>query len=141
LPEGDPSKQIARPAELREPTEEEFAFSFDSSVRSESEVEIIGASGPPTAAGPKKRTHRAVKKIPLLKVGMTSAERATWSSTSRGGSKVRVASAPPHHTEREDPAAAGPQVEKEEEAPRACPICAGRRLPCVLGSASRRPCH
>ena len=36
---------------------------------------------------------------------------------------------------------ARPQGEKEEEAPKACPICAGRRLPCVLGSASRRPCR
>ena len=47
LPEGDPGKDAAAPAELRQPAEEEAEFSSDSFVGSEPEVEITGASGQP----------------------------------------------------------------------------------------------
>jgi hypothetical protein len=67
LPEGDPSKETAELAELRKPANNELEFSSDSSVRSESEVEITGASGPPTATSPRRKTRRTVKKIPLLR--------------------------------------------------------------------------
>ena len=54
LPVGDPGKEIAAPAKLRKPADEEMEFSSDSSVGSESEVEITGASGPPTSAAPEE---------------------------------------------------------------------------------------
>jgi len=63
LPEGDPGKDAAAPAELRQPAEEEAEFSSDSSVGSEPEVEIIGASGPPLSVVLGRKTHRTVKKI------------------------------------------------------------------------------
>ena len=63
LPEGDPGKDAATPAELRQPAEEEAEFSSDSSVGSEPEVEITGASGPPQSAALKRKTRRTVKKI------------------------------------------------------------------------------
>ena len=55
--------EIAAPAELREPADEEMEFSFDSSMRSESEVEITGASGPPNSAAPRRMICRAMKKV------------------------------------------------------------------------------
>ena len=70
-------------------------FSSDSSVGSESEVEITGASGPPALAAPRRKTCRAVKKIPLSKMGLTVAQRSLRSSTPKGTSKVWGASAPP----------------------------------------------
>ena len=63
LPEGDPGKDAAAPAELRQPAEEEAEFSSDSSVGSEPEVEITGASGPPPSATLRRKTCRAIKKI------------------------------------------------------------------------------
>jgi len=68
LPEGDLGKDAAVPAELRQPAEEEAEFS-DSSVGSEPEVEITGASGPLPLAALKRKTCRAIKKIQLLKLG------------------------------------------------------------------------
>ena len=44
LPEGDPGEDATDPAELRQPAEEEAEFSSDSSVGSEPEMEITGAS-------------------------------------------------------------------------------------------------
>jgi hypothetical protein len=55
--------EIAVPAELREPADEEIEFSFNSSMRSESEVEITGASGPPNLAAPRRMMRRAMKKV------------------------------------------------------------------------------
>ena len=107
---------MAGPAGLREPAGEEMEFSSDSSMGSESEVEITEASGPQTVSGPRRKTRRTVKKIPLSKAGLTVAECATRSSTPRGASKVRGASAPPD-TGEVGLAAAGLQTEKEEEAP------------------------
>ena len=57
-------------------------FSSDSSVGSESKVEITGASGPPALAAPRRKMRRTVKKIPLSKVGLTAAQRSLRSSTS-----------------------------------------------------------
>ena len=62
LPEGDPGKDAAVPAELRQPAEEEAEFS-DSSVGSEPEVEITGASGPPPLAVLGRKMRHAVRKI------------------------------------------------------------------------------
>ena len=112
LPEGDPGKETAAPTELRQPAEEEMEFSSDSSVGSESEVEITGASGLPSSAAPRRKTHRAVKKIPLSKAGLAAAQQSLRSSTRRGTSKVRGASAPPT-TSEVGSASAGPQAEKE----------------------------
>jgi hypothetical protein len=88
----------AAPAELRQPTEEEIEFSSDSSMGSESEVEITGASWPPSSAVPRRKARLAIKKIPLSKVGLTAAQRSLMSSTPKGTSKVRGASAPPATT-------------------------------------------
>lgn len=88
LPEGDPSKETAMPAELCQPADEDKEFSSDSSVGSESKVEITGTSGPPTSAALKRKTCRAMKKIPLPKVGLTVAQRSLRSSTSKGTGKV-----------------------------------------------------
>ena len=63
LPEGDPAKDAAAAAELCQPAEEEAEFSSDSSVGSEPEVEITGASGPPPSAALGRKTRRAVRKI------------------------------------------------------------------------------
>ncbi|XP_039822746.1 uncharacterized protein LOC120684960 [Panicum virgatum] len=98
LPEGDPSKDSAAPAELRHPAEEEIEFSSDSSVGSESEVEITGASGPPSSAAQRRKTRRTSSKIPISKAGLTAAQRALGNPTCRGTTKVRGASAPPDAT-------------------------------------------
>ena len=95
LLEGDPSKDATAPAELRQPVEEEIEFSSNSSVGSESEVEITGASGPPSSAAPRRKMRRAVRKIPLSKAGLMGAQQTLRSSTRMGTSKVRGASAPP----------------------------------------------
>jgi len=76
LPEGDPSKETAMPAELCQLADEDKEFSSDYSMGSESEVEITGTSVPPTLAAPKRKTCRAVKKIPLSKAGLTVAQRS-----------------------------------------------------------------
>ena len=112
LPEGDPGKDATAPAELRQPAEEEIEFSSDSSVGSESEVEITGASGPPLSAAPRRKTRRAMKKVPLSKAGLAAAQRSLRSSTHKGTSKVRGASAPPA-TAGVGSTSAGPQDEKE----------------------------
>jgi len=65
LSEGDPDKDPAAPAELCQPAEEEIEFSSDSSVGSESEVEITGASVPPSSAAPRRMRRRAMRKIPV----------------------------------------------------------------------------
>ena len=110
--EGYPGKEVVGPAELRKPADEVMEFSTYSSMGSESEVEITGASGPPTAAAPKRKTCRVTRKILLSKAGLTVAERSLRSSTPKGASKVRGASAPPV-TAGEGSAVAGPQAEKE----------------------------
>ena len=74
LPERDPGKDAAAPTELRQLAEEEAEFSSDSSVGSEPEVEITGASGPPLLAALRRKMRRAVKKIPLLKAGLAAAQ-------------------------------------------------------------------
>ena len=81
-------------------------------MESELEVEITGASEPPSSAASRRKTCRAVKKIPLLKVGLTVVQRSLMCSTSKGTSKVRGASAPPA-TARVESALASPQAEKE----------------------------
>ena len=111
LPEGDPGKDAAAPAELRQPAEE-IEFSSDSSVGSELEVEITRASGPPSSAAPRRKTHRAVKKIPLSKAGLAAVQQSLRSLTRSGMSKVREASAPPA-TAEVGLVSAGPQAEKE----------------------------
>ena len=112
LPEGDPGKDATAPTELRYLAEEEIEFSSDSSVGSESEVEIIGASGSPSSAALKRKTCRTMSKIPISKVGLTATQRALGSSTRRGTSKVRGASAPPAAAVVGS-ASAGPQAEEE----------------------------
>ena len=112
LSEGDPGKDPAAPAELCQPAEEEIEFSSDSSVGSESEVEITGASGPLSSAAPRRKTRCAVKKIPLSKVGLMVVQQSLRSSTCKGTSKVRGASAPPA-TAVVGSASAGPKAEKE----------------------------
>ena len=112
LPEGHLGKDAATPAELRQPAEEEAGFSSDSSVGSELEVEIIGASGPPPSAALRRKTRRAVKKISLAKAGLAAAQQTLRSSTRKGTSKVRGTSAPPT-TAEVGSASAGPQAEKE----------------------------
>ena len=81
LPEGDPGKDAAAPAELRQPAEEEVEFSSDSSMGIESEVEITGASGLPSSAAPRRKMRHAVKKILLSKAGLTATQRALGSLT------------------------------------------------------------
>ena len=81
-------------------------------VGSESEVEITGASGPPLSSAPRRKTRRAVKKIPLSKAGLAAAQQSLRSSTRKGTSKVRGASAPPTTTVVGS-ASAGHQAEKE----------------------------
>ena len=95
LPEGD----ATAPTELRQPAEEEAEFSSDSSVGSEPDVEITGASGPPPSAALGRKTCRAVRKIQLSKAGLAAAQQALKSSTRKGASKVQGASAPPATTE------------------------------------------
>ena len=112
LPEGDPGKDAAAPAELHQPVEEEIEFSSDSSVGSESEVNITGASGPPSSAAPRRKMRRTMKKIPLSKVGLAVAQQSLRSTTRKGTSKVWGASATPA-TAVVGSASAGPQAEKE----------------------------
>ena len=112
LPEGDPEKDAVTPAELRQPAEEEAEFSSDSSVGSELEVEITGASGPPPSAALRRKTCRAIKKIPLSKAGLGAVQQTLRSSTRKGASKVQGASAP-SATTKVGSASAGPQVKKE----------------------------
>jgi hypothetical protein len=81
-------------------------------MASESEAEITGASGPPSSVAPRRKTHHAMKKIPLLKAGLMAVQRSLRSSTPKGTSKVRGASAPPVAA-IVGSASAGPQAEKE----------------------------
>ena len=55
---------MAPPIELREPAEDELDFSSDSSIGSESEVEIMGAMGPSIMSSPMKRKKWAVVTLP-----------------------------------------------------------------------------
>jgi hypothetical protein len=112
LPEGDPGKDAAAAAELRQPAEEEAEFSSDSSVGSEPEVEITGALGPPSSAAQKRKMCRIVKKIQLSKAGLAIAQQTLRSSTQNGASNVQGASAHPA-TAEVGSVSAGPQVEKE----------------------------
>jgi len=80
-------------------------------VVSEPEVEITGASGPPPLAALRRKTRRAVKKISLSKVGLVAAQQTLRSSTRKGTSKVRGASAPPATAEVAS-ASASPRAEK-----------------------------
>ena len=81
--------EAARPAELHKTADDEMEFSSDSSVGSEPEVEITGASGPPPSAALRRKTYRAVKKIQLSKVGFAAAQQMLMTSTRKGASKVR----------------------------------------------------
>ena len=100
------------PAELRQPTEEEIEFSSNSSVGSELEVETTGPSGPPSLTATGRKMRHTVRKIPLSKTVLTAAQQSLRSSTCKGTSKVRGASAPPA-TAVVGSASAGPQAEKE----------------------------
>ena len=75
-------------------------------------MEITGASGPTPLAAPRRKMRRAMKKTPLSKAGLAAAQQLLRSSTRRGTSKVRGASAPPA-TAEVGLASAGPQAEKE----------------------------
>src|SRR6185312_9069245 len=112
LPEGEPRKDAAAPTKLRQPAEEEAEFSSDSSVGSEPEVEITGASGPPPSAALRRKMRHTIKKIQLSKAGLAVALQMLRSSTRKGTSKVRGPSAPPA-TAEVGSASAGPQAEKE----------------------------
>jgi len=112
LPEGDPGKDASAPAELRQPVDKEIEFSSHSSVGSELEVEITGASGPPSSAAPRRKTRRAVRKIPLSKAGLTVAQQSLRRSTYKETSMVRGASAPPANVVVGS-ASVGPQAKKE----------------------------
>ena len=112
LPKGDPGKDAASPAELRQPAEEEAEFSSDSSVGSESEVEITRASGPPPSAALGRKTRRSIRKIQLSKASLVAAQLALKSSTRKGAGKVWGASAPPGKAEVGS-ASVGPHVENE----------------------------
>jgi hypothetical protein len=59
---------------MRQPAEEEAEFSSDSSVGSEPEVEITGASGPPPSATLRRKMCRAIKKIQLSKAGLAAVQ-------------------------------------------------------------------
>ena len=74
-------------------------FSSDSSMGSEPEVEITGASGPPPSAALRRKTCYVVKKIQLSKAGLPAMQQTLRSSTRKGASKVRGASAPLATTE------------------------------------------
>ena len=97
---------------MRQPAEEEAEFSSDSSVGSEPEVEITGASGPPPSATLRRKKRRAIKKIQLSKAGLAAVQQTLRSSTRKGTSKVQGASASPA-TAEVGSALAGPQTEKE----------------------------
>ena len=112
LPKGDPGKDAASPAELRQPAEEEAEFSSDSSVGSEPELEITGASGPPPSIALGRKTRRTVRKIQLSKAGLAAAQQALKSSTRKGAGKFWGASAPPATTEVGS-VLTGPRVEEE----------------------------
>ena len=73
-------------------------------------MEITGASGPPSAT-PERKTRRTVRKIQLSKAGLAAVQ-VLKSSTHKGASKVRGASAPPATTEVGS-ALIGPRVEVE----------------------------
>ena len=75
-------------------------------------MEITGASEPPSSAAPRRKTRRAIKKIPLSKAGLAAAQQLLKSSTRRGTSKVRGASAPPA-TAEVGSASTSPQAEME----------------------------
>ena len=66
----------------------------------------------PTAATPRRKTLRTVKKSLMSKAGLTMVQRSLRSSTLKGTSKVRGASAPPA-TANVGLVSAGPQAEKE----------------------------
>ena len=97
---------------MRQPAEEEAEFSSDSSVGSEPEVEITGASGQPPSATLRRKMRHAVKKIQLSKAGLAAVQQTLRSSTRKGTSKVWGASAPPG-TAEVGSASVGPQVENK----------------------------
>ena len=75
-------------------------------------MEITGASGPPSSAALGRKTRHAVRKIQLSKARLAAAQQALKSSTRKGASKVRGASAP-SATAEVGLAMAGPRVEEE----------------------------
>ena len=75
-------------------------------------MEITGASRPPPSAALRRKTHRTVRKIQLSKAGLAVAQQSLRSSTRKGVSKVRGASAPPA-TAEVGSALTGPRVEEE----------------------------
>ena len=128
MPEGDPGKDATAPAELRLSAEEEAEFSSDSPVGSDPEVEITVASGPPPSAALKRKTCHAIKKIQLSKDGLAAVQQTLRSSTRKGASKVRGASAPPATTEVGS-VLTGPRVE-EEAAQSLGQLCGEVASPC-----------
>ena len=88
LPKGDPGKDAAAPAELRQLVEEEAEFFVDSSVGSEPEVEITGASGPPPSAVLGRKTCHIVRKIQLSKAGLAAAQQAPLATTEVGSALI-----------------------------------------------------
>ena len=75
-------------------------------------MEITGAAGLPPSATLRRKTCRTVRKIQLPKAGLVAAQQSLRSSTRKGASKVRGASAPPA-TAEVGSASVGPQLEKE----------------------------
>ena len=71
-----------------------------------------GALGLLSSAALGRKTCRTMRKIPLSKAGLTAAQQSLGSSTRKGTSKVRGASAPPA-TAVMGSASASPQAEKE----------------------------
>ena len=52
LPEGDVGKDAVAPANLKEPETADLEVSSDSSVRGESDIEVVGATVPPNPSVP-----------------------------------------------------------------------------------------
>ena len=75
-------------------------------------MEINGASGPLPSATLGRKTHRVTRKIQLSKAQLAAAQQALKSSSCKGASKVRGASAPSATTEVGS-TLAGPRVEEE----------------------------
>jgi len=106
-PKGDPGKNVTFFTELKEPMGEELEFSPDSSMGSESEVEINGASGQRPTGGPAKRRKHVVRKIPASKlVAGATASRDARGSMPMTGSEERGAMVSPQAAEEEGVAVA-----------------------------------
>ena len=89
LSEGDAGKNAAAPAELKEPVAADLEYSSDSSVGSESDVEVAGASAPPhPPASLRRRRRHAVRKVSISKASMRGAlPKGAPAAASRSGSE------------------------------------------------------